>query len=439
MLQELDLDRQLRIALDQLELEQPTPVQASVVPAALEGGDLLVSAETGSGKTLAYLLPTLQRLLTEDAPRDAGTLALVLVPTRELARQVLKTCRTLTGKSPLQAMALTGGADFKYQKAEFRKNPEIVIATPGRLLEHCEKGSADLAALKVLVLDEADRMLDMGFRDDVLKISEFCPPGRQTLMLSATLKTKGMGELTRQLLNDPQTIAVDPPRKAHDSIHHQRILADGQEHKNQLLVALLQAQPERRSLVFANKRRTAERLSGLLGHHGLKVDCLHGEMTTEERKRVMAAFREGKIHVLCASDLAARGLDVPDIETVINYDLPHSGDDYVHRSGRTGRAGATGVAISLVEASQWNLMVSIQRYLGMQFENRALPGLKAKYSGPKKTKGSGKAAGSKKKKNTKDGAKPKQRARDAKNKGKPKRSKAGAVVNDGTGPLMKKK
>nr|WP_222711559.1 DEAD/DEAH box helicase [Parahaliea aestuarii] len=439
MLQELPLDRQLRLALDQLALETPTPVQAQMIPAALAGSDLLVSAETGSGKTLAYLVPILQRLLSEQAPRDAGALALILVPTRELARQVLKSCRELTAKSPLQAMALTGGADFKYQKAQFRKNPEIVIATPGRLLEHCEKGSADLSALKVLVLDEADRMLDMGFRDDVLKIAGFCSPGRQTLLLSATLKTRGMGELGNSLLKEPQTIAVDPPRQAQASIHHQRILADSVDHKNQLLLALLENNEGRRSLVFANKRVTAERLSGLLGHHGLKVDSLHGEMSTEERKRVMAAFREGKIHVLCASDLAARGLDVPDIETVINYDLPHSGDDYVHRCGRTGRAGATGVAISLVEASQWNLMISIQRYLNMDFEQRALPGLKARYSGPKKTKGSGKAAGGKKKKTGKDGAKAKQRARDSKNKGKPKRGKPSGAVNDGTGPLMKKK
>ncbi|WP_170150155.1 DEAD/DEAH box helicase [Parahaliea mediterranea] len=439
MLQELPLDRQLRLALDELALATPTPVQAQVIPAALTGSDLLVSAATGSGKTLAYLLPTLQRLLEETAPRQAGTLALVLVPTRELARQVLKSCRQLTAKSPLQCMALTGGADFKYQKAQFRKNPEVVIATPGRLLEHCEKGSADLAALKVLVLDEADRMLEMGFREDVLKITDACNPARQTLMLSATLKAKGLGELSNTLLNAPQTIAVDPPRQAQANIHHQRILADSTEHKNQLLLALLAQNEGRRSLVFANKRRSAERLAGLLAHNGLKADCLHGEMSTEERKRVMAAFREGKIQVLCASDLAARGLDVPDIDTVINYDLPHSGDDYVHRCGRTGRAGASGVAISLVEASQWNLMISIQRYLNMDFEQRALPGLKAKYSGPKKAKGSGKAAGSKKKKPAKGEAKAKQRARDAKNKGKPKRPKSTAGGNDGTGPLMKKK
>ncbi len=399
MLEQLDLDRRLRLAMEPLGLEQATPVQAEVIPKAMEGIDLKVSAETGSGKTLAYLIPMVQRLLTEKSPRDAATLGLILVPTRELARQVLKSCRQIIDKSPLTAIAVTGGADFKYQASLFRKNPEIVIATPGRLLEHCQKGSADLAATKTLVIDEADRMLDMGFRDDVLKIGEFCAPERQTLLLSATLKMKGLAELSRTLLSEPHAIAIGEVRQVHTNIHHQRILADGPEHKNQQLLALLQKdQDERRkTLVFANKRSTADRLAGLLRHHGLRCDALHGEMSTEERKRVMANFRDGKINILCASDLAARGIDVADISTVINYDLPHSGDDYVHRTGRTGRAGATGLAISLVDAPQWNLMISIQRYLKTEFEPRALPGLKARFNGPKKQKSSGKAAGNKKK------------------------------------------
>ncbi len=440
MLNDLNLDRRLRLALDELALAEATEVQQQVIPLALAGGDLKVSAQTGSGKTLAYLVPLVQQLLTREAPARAGTLALVLVPTRELARQVLKQTRQVINKCELQVAAITGGADFKYQRSLLRQNPEILVATPGRLLEHCEKGSADLAALQHLVLDEADRMLDMGFRDDVIKLAGFCSAQRQTLMLSATLRVKGLGELGRSLLRYPQAVAVGELRQAHEAIHHQRILADSADHKNALLLALLQQQPERRSLVFANKRSTASRLAGLLHHHGLRADCLHGEMSTEERKRVVTAFTDGKITVLCASDLAARGLDVPDIDTVINYDLPHSGDDYLHRSGRTGRAGASGLAISLVDASQWNLMASIQRYLKMAFEPRTLPGLKARYSGPKKVKSSGKAAGGKKK--TAGGSKPKQRERDRKNKGKPRKAAPGngaTGTNDGTGPLLKKK
>ena len=436
MLESLELDRQLQLGLDALGFSQATEVQEAVIPQALEGADLRVSAETGSGKTLAYLIPLAQTLLATPPARDAGTLALVLVPTRELARQVLKHCRALLAKSPLDAQALTGGADFKYQKAVLRKNPEILIATPGRLLEHCQKGSADLSALRVLVLDEADRMLDMGFRDDVMDIAGYCAPDRQVLMLSATLKHKGLGGVARELLNSPQTIAIGEVRQPHSSIYHQRILADSQEHKDKLLLALLQQGGFQRALVFANKRVTATRLAGLLSHHDLRCASLQGEMSTEERKLVMAQFNDGKLDVLCASDVAARGLDIRDIDLVVNYDMPHSGDDYLHRTGRTGRAGAQGLAVSLVTASEWNLMVSIQRYLKLEFEVRSVPGLKARYNGPKKMKSSGKAAGKKKKRNKSPADKSKTRARNRKNQGKPV---AKSSTNDGFAPLMKKK
>ena len=242
-----------------------TEVQSRVVPLALSGRDLRVSAETGSGKTLAYLLPTLQRLLDAKPDRSAGALAVVLVPTRELARQVLKQCRDLMQKTQLNAQAITGGADFKYQKALLRKNPEVIVATPGRLLEHCRKGSADLGSVVTLVLDEADRMLDMGFRDDVLEIAGFCPGERQVILLSATLKHKGLATVTGELLRDPQSIAIDDIRSPHSAIHHQRILADSQEHKDKLLVALMQNGGFTRALVFANKRVNAQRLANFSG------------------------------------------------------------------------------------------------------------------------------------------------------------------------------
>jgi superfamily II DNA/RNA helicase len=438
---ELRLDRRLQLGLDELGLTDATEVQRRVVPAALDGKDLRVSAETGSGKTLAYLIPLAQRILSSSAGNQAGTLALILVPTRELARQVLKHCRQLLAKSPLQAQAVTGGADFKYQKSQFRKNPEIVVATPGRLLEHCEKGSADLRSLQTLVLDEADRMLDMGFRDDVIKIAGYCAADRQVLMLSATLKHKGLGSVAKALLRSPGKIAVGQVRQPHSSIFHQLVLADSQEHKDKLLLALLQQGGFRRALVFGNKRTTAVRMASLLQHHELRCACLHGEMSTEERKHVMQQFNDGKVTVVCASDVAARGLDVKDIDLVVNYDMPHSGDDYLHRTGRTGRAGAQGLAVSLVCAAEWNLMVGIERYLNLSFERRALPGLKARYNGPKKLKSSGKAAGSKKKRSKSATLKNKTRQRNQKNRGKPK-AQAGAqpqTTNDGFAPLMKKK
>jgi superfamily II DNA/RNA helicase len=439
--EELQLDRHLRLGLDALELPQATEVQQLAVPLALQGTDLLVSAETGSGKTLAYLIPLSQKILAAQAPRQPGTLALILVPTRELARQVLKQCRQLLALSPLQAQAITGGADFKYQKALLRKDPEIVVATPGRMLEHCQKRSADLSNLQTLVLDEADRMLDMGFRDDVVAIANSCAAGKQVLLLSATLSHRGVGAIAESLLRSPQTVAVGQVRQPHSSIDHQLILADSQEHKDKLLTALLQQGGFQRALVFANKRNTATRLSNLLRYQGLRCACLHGEMSTEERKQVMHQYHDGKVHILCASDLAARGLDVTGIDLVVNYDIPYSGDNYLHRTGRTGRAGARGLAVSLASAAEWNLMVSIERYLALRFERRALAGLKAKYNGPKKLKSSGKAAGSKQKRSKSSADKSRTRVRNQKNVGKRRSTTAApsTSVNDGFAPLKKKK
>jgi ATP-dependent RNA helicase SrmB len=434
----LTLDRRLALGLESMELTVPTEVQQAVVPAALEGRDLMVSAETGSGKTLAYLIPTIQTLLNLETAPDAATLALILVPTRELARQVLKQCRKLTVKAPIDVQGITGGADFKYQKAIFRKNPQIIIATPGRLLEHCEQKSADLSSLQILILDEADRVLDMGFRDDVMKINSFCPMDKQVLMLSATLKHKGLGGVANELLEDPETINIGQIRAPHSSIFHQRILADNQQHKDKLLTALLQQGGFERALVFSNKRSTAQRLAGLLAYKKLRCATLHGEMSTEERKLVMTRFSDGKLDIVSASDLAARGLDVKNIDLVVNYELPRKGDDYLHRTGRTGRAGAKGMAVSLVDHSEWNLMAAIQRYLKLDFEHRALPGLKAKYNGPKATKSSGKAAGKKKKANMTPEEKTKSRHRNQKNKGKSTKN-AKRPDNDGFSPLMKKK
>lgn len=439
MLEQYNLDRRLRLALDGLGFTEETAVQEQVIPAALAGTDLVVSAETGSGKTLAYLIPLVQRFLAEGSSGQEGPLALVLVPTRELARQVLKHCRALLGKTPLQVYGITGGADFRYQQSLFRKNPEIIVATPGRLLEHCERNSTKLESLQTLVLDEADRMLDMGFREDVLKINDYCAPQRQVLMVSATLNHRELGSISKALLKSPQTIAVDAPRQPHSTIAHQVMLADGQEHKDKLLLALLEKGGFNRALVFGNKRSTAIRLSGLAKYHKLRCACLHGEMTTEDRREVMTRFNDGKLSVVCASDVAARGLDVKDIDLVINYDLPHSGDDYLHRTGRTGRAGASGLALSLVTSTDWNLMISIERYLKLSFERRSLPGLKARYNGPKKQKASGKAAGSKKKSPKSAQAKSKSRQRNRKSVGKPATKNKSSAQNDGFAPLMKKK
>jgi ATP-dependent RNA helicase SrmB len=438
--EELLLDRRLQLGLDALALPTPTEVQQRAVPAVIQGKDLQVNAETGSGKTLAYLIPLAQRILSAQGSRQPGTMALILVPTRELARQVLKHTRQLLTSSPLTAQAITGGADFKYQKALLRKDPEIIVATPGRLLEHCEKGSAHLKALQTLVLDEADRMLDMGFREDVQKIADHCATGKQVLMFSATIGHRGVNSIAKTLLQAPEVISVGQVRQPHSSIFHQLILADSQEHKDKLLAALLQRGGFNRALVFGNKRTTAVRLANLLRYQKFRCGCLQGEMSTEERTHVMHLFHEGKVNIVCASDVAARGLDVKGIDLVVNYDIPHSGDDYLHRTGRTGRAGAQGLAVSLVSAIEWNQMISIERYLKLDFERRTIAGLKAKYNGPKKQKASGKAAGSKKKSHKSTTDKKKTRQRHQKNVGKrgTKSTDKAQQANDGFAPLMKK-
>ncbi|MGS2723180.1 DEAD/DEAH box helicase [Porticoccus sp. GXU_MW_L64] len=398
------LDSRLLQALDKEDFKQPTPVQQQVIPAALKGDDLLVTAETGSGKSAAFLLPMLQRFLQTDAPKT-GTRALVLTPTRELARQVLAHCIKLKKMTHLKADVITGGQEFRFQKAMLRKNPEIVIATPGRILEHLEKGSADFSDLEVLVLDEADRMLDMGFSDDVLTIANACNPDCQTLLLSATLKHRGIRKVADAVLNNPQTIAVDNVRSRHSSIQQQIVLADDIEHKQKLLLKLLAQENVQKTVVFTNTIAGAEKLAGWLYNSDLRAGILHGDLLQDERNHVMQQMRRGQLDVLVATDVAARGLDVQGVGLVVNFDMARSGDDYVHRIGRTGRAGEQGTAISFITSTEWNLMSSIERYLKIRFERRTVEGLTGKYKGPKKLKASGKAAGSKKKKLAKKSAK----------------------------------
>ena len=426
----LGLHERLLKGLNELEYKQPTPVQAATIPEALQGKDLIVGAETGSGKTAAFMLPMLQRFHTNPAPRS-GTRALVLVPTRELARQVNQQCEVLGRYTYVKSGMITGGDSFKFQASIVRKNPEIVIATPGRLLEHLEKGTVDFSDLEVLVLDEADRMLDMGFSMDVITIAHRCRKERQTLLFSATMKQKGLREMTTLVLTEPQTLMLNTARDPHENIRQQIILADDLDHKEKLLNWLLTNETFEKAVVFTNTRIQANRLNGLLRYHKHKASALHGDMTQDERNQVMQHLREGRINILIATDVAARGLDVKGIGLVINLDMARSGDDYVHRIGRTGRAGEQGVAITFISAPEWNLMSSIERYLKVRFERRAIEGLRGHYKGPKKVKASGKAAGRKKKPGAKKKAEDegKKRLRDKKNIGK-RRSPAAKAESD---------
>ena len=435
---EFDLDNGLLKGLEKLGLKTPTPVQEQVIPAVLTGKDIQASARTGSGKSAAFMLPLLQLMIAKPAPRTA-TRCLVLSPTRELAMQLDKHCRDLSRFTDIDSLVIVGGEGFKEQQARLRKNPEVVIGTPGRLLEHVQKGSLELDDLEFLVLDEADRILDMGFRDDVMAIVERCNAKRQTLLLSATLEHQGIGNISREVQRSPQKISIDSHRSAHSNIRQEIILADDPGHKQQLCNWLLANEEYGKALVFTNTRVHAEELAVFLIRQGQRAACLHGEMLPDERKRVMHLYRDGKVKVLVATDLAARGLDVPEISLVINYALARSGDEYVHRIGRTGRADATGVAISLVSPQEWNRMESISRYLAVTFTQREVSELPARFKGPtgkkkpvRKGKPKAKVDPAEKAK-----AKAKQRHKNRKNIGKRRSPSADKLPESGKGNAEK--
>ncbi|MGZ8237324.1 MAG: DEAD/DEAH box helicase [Methylobacter sp.] len=413
------LDEQLLTAVKRLGFEQPTPVQLQSIPLALEYKDLLVSAETGSGKTAAFLLPALHHLLTLPS-RKPGVRALILTPTRELAQQIFKNCQQLTEFTDLKTGLITGGDDFRLQQNMLRRNTEIVIATPGRVLELMEQEIPNFSNLDVLILDEADRMLDMGFSEDVLTIANSCNEQRQTLLFSATLTHFGVIRMADKLLKNHEVVALNTLHDGHRNIEQQIVLADDNDHKQKLLAWLLQNETYDKALIFTNSRIQADALRGPLRGQKLRVGVLHGEMDQKDRNRMMELFREGTVNIMIATDLAARGLDIKGINLVINFDVPRNGINYIHRIGRTGRVDELGLTIALVKHTEWNLMSGIERFLKQKFKHRSIKELEGKYKGPKKLKASGKATGGKKKIEPKKAAaeKVKIRHRDKKNIGK---------------------
>lgn len=441
LLQDLPLHQQLLKALAKLGFTDASEVQQLAIPAALAGKDLMVSAPTGSGKTAAFLLPVLQRLLVDSAP-DTSTRALILLPTRELALQTQKHFRQLATFTYIKSGLIIGGEAFKHQVATLRKNPEVLIATPGRLVEHIEKGTTDFRDLEVLILDEADRMLDMGFAIDMNTIAGSCNKRRQNLLFSATLNHQGLAKISRNFI-DPQSIEVGSPGQQHSDIIQQLVLADDIKHKEKLVAALIAEEQPEKVIVFCNTRVQCVQLSNLLRYQKFKVNCIHGEIPQSERKQVMNQFRQGGLQVLVATDVAARGLDIENIDLVINFSVAQSGDDHLHRVGRTGRAGQRGKAVTLVAADEWGQMSSIERYLKFRFQRRVVTGLKAKYNGPKKVKKSGKAFGAKKKKpgsknvNTSSRSNPDSAPLKSK-PGKPSQNRIKKVTGDGHDVLRKK-
>ncbi|MDO3384355.1 DEAD/DEAH box helicase [Gilvimarinus sp. SDUM040013] len=402
--------------LQRMGIEQPTEVQERTIDAVLDGSDCVVSAPTGSGKTLAFLLPVMQALHSEK--RKSGRVrALVLSPTRELARQIVEHGRKLCDRNAVNVVALTGG-DHKRTQEIYLHDADLLVATPGRLAEYVGEARIDLSALQFLVVDEADRTLDMGFANEVTQIAYNCNPERQTLLFSATMQGSGVEEFVAAL-TDPNTRVNIHVENQLDQRSMQKILVDEREHVERLMPALLAEREFRRAMIFVNKREQADKLNEVLKLAGCRSASLHGEMDASVRKQVHKAFSSGEVNVLVATDLAARGLDISGVDLVINAELPYNVPSFIHRAGRTGRMGKIGCVISLVSAPAWNRMAAIERFLGRSAELVKVSGFESSYKGPKKTRASGKVAGRKKT----SAEKKKSQARSGKDKPKEKKNR----------------
>jgi ATP-dependent RNA helicase RhlE len=348
---------------------QPTPIQQEAIPLALGGRDLIGSAQTGTGKTAAFLLPILQRL----APGARHTLrALILVPTRELAEQVLERARAYGRHLHLSAAAIYGGVAMEAQTRALRRGVDVVVATPGRLLDHMQRGHVDFSRLEVLVLDEADRMLDMGFAPDVRRILAALPATRQTMLFSATI-SPDVDALARRALNGHASVEIGRRARPAEGIEHVIVAVD-KLRKRDALARILRAKPAGQALVFTRTKYGADKLVTVLKREGIAAHAIHGDKAQSHRQRTLDAFRTGAADVLVATDIAARGIDVDGIRMVVNYDVPADPEVYVHRVGRTARAGAHGLALTLLSPDEWLLMADIEKLIGQTFPREVIPG-----------------------------------------------------------------
>ena len=364
----LKLHPNLLRGIKDLGFTNPTPIQADAIPLALEGRDLLASAMTGSGKTAAFLLPILHKLMDK---RRGTTRALVLTPTRELAAQILADLNDLAVHTPLTAAAVFGGVGMGPQEHAFRSGVDVIVGTPGRLLDHFRAPYAKLGALEYLVLDEADRMLDMGFLPDIRRILRHLPARRQTLFFSATMPPPII-ELSRQMLHNPGLINLERRAAPPVGITH-AIYPVPQHLKPALLVRLLQKGDIRDALVFTRTKHRANRLAAHLAQHGLSVERIHGNRSQAQRTGALAGFKSGKYRVLVATDIAARGIDVAALGHVVNFDVPPAPEDYIHRVGRTGRADATGAAFTLASPEEEGSIRSIERAIDRRLPRVIVP------------------------------------------------------------------
>jgi len=370
---ELGLKAEILRAVSEQGYDTPTPIQQQAIPAVMAGHDLMATAQTGTGKTAGFTLPILHRLASGPNTRTSKRpRVLVLVPTRELAIQVEESVRTYGKHLPINSLAVFGGVGINPQIASLRRGVDILVATPGRLLDHVQQRTADLGAIEILVLDEADRMLDMGFIRDIRKIIALLPKQRQNLMFSATF-SPDIRELAGGLLHQPVSVDVAPRNTAAETVS-QRVIETNREQKKDLLLHLFATRGLHQVLIFTRTKHGADALSRHLDKAGIKSAALHGNKSQGARTRALGEFKDGKLVALVATDIAARGIDIDSLPFVINYEIPNIAEDYVHRIGRTGRAGMEGEAISLVSHDERAFMRDIEKLIKRTLEHEVIAG-----------------------------------------------------------------
>jgi superfamily II DNA/RNA helicase len=374
----LGLNPAILKAVEESGYTVPTPIQAEAIPTVMEGHDLMASAQTGTGKTAAFILPALHRIAEPSAIRSKGPRVLVLTPTRELAQQVSDAATKYGKNMRLKVVSILGGMPYPLQNKLLSSPVDILVATPGRLIDHIERGRIDFSRLEILIMDEADRMLDMGFIDDVERIAAATPDTRQTLLFSATLDGV-IGNLAQRLLKNPKRISVAAAKARHENIEQKLMYVDDMAHKNRLLDHLLRDVDLNQAVVFTATKRDADTLADSLLAQGHAAAALHGDMNQRERNRTLVNLRRGAVRVLVATDVAARGIDVSGITHVINFDLPKFAEDYVHRIGRTGRGGASGIAVSFASNRDALHLKKIEQYTGQRIEAHTVAGLEPKF------------------------------------------------------------
>ncbi|WP_018236526.1 DEAD/DEAH box helicase [Ensifer sp. BR816] len=363
---ELGLSQQILATLSANGFEKPTPIQMQAIPLVLKGHDLIGLAQTGTGKTAAFGLPMIEKLLADGRRADPRNIcALVLAPTRELVNQIATNLKLFVKKSPLKVGVVVGGVSINKQTEQLARGVDILVATPGRLLDLVARKAVTLTQARYLVLDEADQMLDLGFIHDLRKISKLVPKNRQTLLFSATMP-KQIAELAGEYLTDPVKVEVTPPGKAADKVEQYVHFVPGKDLKTTILKKSLADNPDGLSLVFSRTKHGAEKLMKHLDHVGFKAASIHGNKSQGQRERALKGFRDGEIRVLVATDVAARGIDIPGVTHVYNYDLPEVPDAYVHRIGRTARNGRDGIAIAFCSPDEIRLLRDIEKLMGIQ-------------------------------------------------------------------------